>query len=287
MKVKPECIPCLISRAKFEADLAGLDDRKKILALKEFLKFLHENLNENVVPAFLGTNRYRIIRKYSSKEDLYKELKVKSNEIAKILIDKVKEEYHRTSDKLLFLLKLAAIANGIEFGVKEHKYPEDILKDYEEISKSNIYGNVNDAINALNSFKNILYILDNSGEFLIDIYVAKRLIEDFNKNVILAAKSDYILDDVTIKDVRKYFNGEVVSSGKSVGVNLEESDEKFLKYLFRNDFLIISKGMGNYESLSEIEEKLKCRIIYILRAKCTSVARSLNVPKGSIVVKKV
>ncbi len=287
MKIKPECIPCLISRAKFEADLAEIDDRLKIEALKEFINFLSKNLNENVVPAFLGTYRYRIIRKYSKKRDLYEKLKRKSNELALTLIENIKKEYHSLTDKKSFLLKLAAIANGIEFGVKEHKYPEDIINDYKKLINESVYGNLYEALVLIEKYNNILYILDNSGEFIIDIFVTEMLRKEYGKRIVLAAKSDFILDDVTIDEVKNYYNGEIVSSGKSVGVNLDEADDYFKKYLFDKNFLIISKGMGNYESLSEIEDTLRNRLIYILRAKCSSVAKSLNVPRGAIVIKKV
>jgi uncharacterized protein with ATP-grasp and redox domains len=50
---------------------------------------------------------------------------------------------------------------------------------------------------------------------------------------------------------------------------------------------VISKGMGNFETLSEIEAQLKGRLIYILRAKCEPVARALGVPKGTLVAKTV
>ncbi len=285
MKIQPECIPCLISRAKFEADLCIKDENVKLKALREFLSFLNNNLNENVVPAILGTGRYRIIRKYSNQDDIYKRLKDESNKKAKMLLDIIKK--HRRENELSFLLKLAAIANGFEFGVKEHTFPKNIEKEYKNIFKSEIIGNVNDAINAIETYDRILYILDNCGEFIIDLYVIEKLEKKYNKKIIVAAKSDFILDDATIYDVKKYYNGEVVSSGKSVGINLDEADKKFKEFLYSKNILVISKGMGNYETLSEYEDMFRCRLIYILKAKCSSVAKSLNVPRGSLVIKKI
>jgi len=50
---------------------------------------------------------------------------------------------------------------------------------------------------------------------------------------------------------------------------------------------VISKGMGNFETLSEFEAQLSGRLVYIMRAKCEPVARALGVPKGTLVVKTV
>jgi uncharacterized protein with ATP-grasp and redox domains len=57
--------------------------------------------------------------------------------------------------------------------------------------------------------------------------------------------------------------------------------------LFDPDWLVLSKGMGNFETMSEFDEKLRGRFIYILRAKCEPVATQMNVPKGTLVAKSI
>lgn len=58
-----------------------------------------------------------------------------------------------------------------------------------------------------------------------------------------------------------------------------------------NHYLIVAKGMGNYEAISEFEARdevgLKCRVLYILRAKCEPVARRFGVTKGGRVAQFV
>jgi len=49
-----------------------------------------------------------------------------------------------------------------------------------------------------------------------------------------------------------------------------------------NPSLIISKGQGNYEALSE-----RGNIYFMLIAKCQVIAKDLGVPVGSIVFKKI
>jgi len=57
--------------------------------------------------------------------------------------------------------------------------------------------------------------------------------------------------------------------------------EEFLE-LYHSADLIISKGQGNYEGLSN---ELR-PIFFLLKAKCSVVARDIGVPQGSIVLKK-
>jgi uncharacterized protein with ATP-grasp and redox domains len=53
-----------------------------------------------------------------------------------------------------------------------------------------------------------------------------------------------------------------------------------MRYYDRAD-LIISKGQGNYETLSGEQRP----IFYILKAKCPVIARDLGVNKGDTVIK--
>ncbi len=57
--------------------------------------------------------------------------------------------------------------------------------------------------------------------------------------------------------------------------------------MFDPDWLVLSKGMGNFETISEFDDRLKGRLIYILRAKCEPVAMEMRVPKGTLVAKSI
>ena len=82
-------------------------------------------------------------------------------------------------------------------------------------------------------------------------------------------------------------DNEVIATGPVVGTTLENLSQEALSLLSNDDWLVISKGMGNFETLSEFEAQLSGRLVYIMRAKCEPVARALGVPKGTLVVKTV
>jgi len=79
----------------------------------------------------------------------------------------------------------------------------------------------------------------------------------------------------------------VITTGPVVGTTMENISHGALSLLSSEDWLVISKGMGNYETLSEFDAHLKGRLIYIMRAKCEPVAIALGVPKGTLVARTV
>jgi len=70
-----------------------------------------------------------------------------------------------------------------------------------------------------------------------------------------------------------------VSSGKP-GTGPEPSSPKVLLWI-RNHDLVVSKGQGNYEDLSDIKG-----IYFLLMAKCPVVAEDIEVKVGDIVIKR-
>jgi uncharacterized protein with ATP-grasp and redox domains len=290
MKIHSECIPCLFERAKFECDLAfGNDERGKIKALAEVAKFAAEKINENTVPALIGTERGRIITDVSGVVDPYEELKRESNKAGREILPLALRFYKESDDKLISLMKLAAAANSMEYGVRGHSFDEKrFASEFSEILKENVAGDIQTAKEAIQRFSKILYLLDNAGEVIIDKFVIDELVA-MGKKVIASPKSKPVINDVTAGELIElgFKHENIVSSGAFVGVSLEEAPEEFLKLLFDPEYLIVAKGMGNYETLSEFEDRLRGRLVYIFRAKCLSVAESARVVKGTLVITTV
>jgi len=110
------------------------------------------------------------------------------------------------------------------------------------------------AINHLDAFikrlqraKSILFIGDNAGEKVFD----RVLIEALPIPVVYAVKGGPTLNDATLDDAM-------------------EAE------------LIIAKGQGNYETLSDRGEKVFC----LLQVKCPVIAADIGAPEGSIVIQQ-
>lgn len=287
MKIRSECIPCLFERAKFECDLAfGEDEAGKLKALNEIASYAAEKINPETVPAQLGTERGRIIIKLSGVDDPYRELKHKSNMAGREILATAKEYIDACDDRVLGLLRVAAAANSMEYGVRGHEFDDErFKKDFMAILDEPVSGNLKDVLKAIKRSRTILYILDNAGEAVLDKLVVDELIM-MGKDVFISPKSEPVINDITKEEAigLGFDRDKILASGSYVGVSIEEAPNDFLEKLFDPNILIIAKGMGNYETLSEREEEFQERLIYLLRAKCSSVAGSIGVKQGTLVI---
>ncbi len=77
--------------------------------------------------------------------------------------------------------------------------------------------------------------------------------------------------------------GKLLPSGRTTGFNPAEAPEEISEAM-KNTDLVLSKGQGNYELLSEYENRFRGRLAYLLMGKCGPVSNSLNVRRGSTVV---
>jgi len=128
----------------------------------------------------------------------------------------------------------------------------------------------------------ILYITDNAGEIVFD----KLLIEQLPlEKVTVAVRGKPIINDATIEDAK--FVGltemvEVIDNGSDApGTILKTCSENF-KEQFNSADLIIAKGQGNYETLSESDKN----IFFILKVKCPVIARNIGCQIGEMILKK-
>jgi uncharacterized protein with ATP-grasp and redox domains len=76
----------------------------------------------------------------------------------------------------------------------------------------------------------------------------------------------------------------VIDTGDGTpGVTLDRCSEEFLT-VFNAADLVIAKGQGNYESLSEVPYKTR---VFLTKVKCPVIARDIGFPVGSNVIQIV
>ena len=103
--------------------------------------------------------------------------------------------------------------------------------------------------------------------------------------VVYAVKPSPVQNDLTLEEARRSGLeselGEVIDTGiASPGIVLSLASARF-RHEFESADLVLAKGMGHYEALSELPPE--GRVFYCLRAKCRPVAASLGVPINSYV----
>jgi len=291
VKIKPECAICIIRQVVDAANEITDDEREQFRLIKSTMEVIKDVYGESAVPAWMGTVVHRYLKKISNNNDPYKNLKEKANKIALQYLDKVRE-MSNTDDELERLRKkvLATIAgNVIDFGaystgINIEKLIEDTLNG--ELKIDNSRKLLNDLKDK--NIKKILYICDNAGEIIFDRVLMEE-IKKYDKDIVAVVKGKPILNDATLEDAKIAKIDEiakVITTGSDIiGIILEECSEEFLKE-FESADLIIAKGMGNYESLTEYEDKIDKPIYYILKAKCKPVAENIGVDVGDNVLLK-
>ncbi|WP_422550861.1 damage-control phosphatase ARMT1 family protein [Methanothrix sp.] len=279
------CYPCLLDRAKFECDMVFTREEDKKAAVEELLEFMARN--KGGVPALMGTEREFIIKRRSGKADPYRELKEESNRVARGLLPQAEEFYEQSPDKIEALIRIASAANSMEFGVKGHDFDNATFgRAFAGTLRESLHADMDELKRRLQSFDKIFYLTDNCGEVIFDLFVIERL-EEMGKRVVVGSKSEPIINDVTAQELKSFSEVDVIPTGNVVGTVLEHLSEEASLLLNDSEWLILSKGMGNFETMTEFDQRLKGRLIYILRAKCEPVAAKLAVPRGSLVARAV
>ncbi len=276
MRIWPICVPCIYAARAKEILNSELDPEEKIEALTR-LHTLLEKANPHSSTIRLANETFRLVKFLTHNKDPYFTFKKDSNEIVKnVLISKLKDQIASLKGYSLFknLLIASIIANSLDPGVPGYealKISFDVKIGLDESREA--YELVTDS-------KHITYILDNSGEGLIDLEIVK-LITGIGVKVTVLAKSLPYQNDVTVEEaVALGFAdyADVIGTGTdSAGPLPGEISDEALKALKSCD-LIIAKGMAAFESFEEW--RIGKPVLHVLRAKCLPVASTVGVGVG-------
>ncbi len=278
MKVYPDCYPCFFNQALKTTKIITSDERKIWEILREVSLSL-PRIPDNVTPSEMGREVYRIIFALTGVRDPYRRIKDKFIRQALSLYPEMKKLVESSGDSLMTAVRLAIAGNVIDFGASADF---DLTKDIQKIlSQDFAVDHSREFSEALEGAKKILYLADNAGETVFD----RLLIEELRRPVVYAVRESPIINDATREDavhsgIEKV--AEIISSGcNAPGTILKYCSDEFLK-VYRSSDLIISKGQGNYEGLSEEKRP----IFFLLKAKCSVIAREFGVEEGAIILAK-
>ena len=277
--MRPECVPCLLKRVLFQAQLA--DNGTEFIALKDAMAVFSEGFREGRNSAELATEVHRAAYKAMNVSDPYKELKIRADSVAEEYMGFAEEYISSSADRMKAAILVASIGNIMDFGVElAIDDPDMFRKEFRKLLEQGIGHDDTDAVkNILSNAKSVIYVFDNCGESQFD----KLLIRELRKNglkVIGIVRGEPILNDVSPSDAeRTGLNEEVdemhTTSEFRIGLLLSSLTEDLRKKIASAD-IMIAKGMANFESLSD--QDIGIPVVYILRTKCTPVADALGIP---------
>ena len=269
MKTYLDCIPCMMEQALQTGRIATSDESK----IKELLDVVGDRIKdiplENTPPE-TATFIYQKIKEITGVNDPYKKIKEQNIQQVIKLYPYLKDIVTNSNDPLLTAIRLAIAGNVIDYGANRHFHLED---EIEKALKQDFAALDYDQFRTdLEKARSVMYLGDNAGESVFD----KLLIETMDKPVTYVVREEPIINDVTMEDAVNSGIGEVaeiISSGvHTPAIILKLCNENFIKKFNEAD-LVISKGQGNFEGLSEVKRP----VYFLLKAKCRLIARELNV----------
>jgi hypothetical protein len=275
MKATKECYPCLQRLIYQAAQLATGDEQLQAKAVREALRILEKNFSCHQVSIIIATELHRAIREITGNDDPYREMKESEIAVAQELYGEIRAE---NFGDFRDCLELAARANAIDFFRPLDTVKEDIKKPLRfAIDHSKQFEAKLRAVNR------VLYLADNAGEALLDLPLITLMGQ--STQVTYVVKASPVQNDITLEDLRRAGMedklGRVITTGTATpGIVFSQASREF-KQEFQSADLVFAKGMGYWESLSELPAQ--GRVFYCLMAKCKPVADSLGVPLNSYV----
>jgi uncharacterized protein with ATP-grasp and redox domains len=282
MKTYFDCIPCLVRQTleltRFVSNDADLQEK----ALREALRMISE-IDMRHSPPDMAQKIHKMLRLLTNVNDPYAEVKTKFNTLALQLYPELRKKITDCDDPLAMAVRLAIAGNIIDFGVGFAVEQSDVIRTITEALDVPLdEAALADFKQAITKAQKILYIGDNAGEIVFD----KLLIEQLpRQKITFVVKGGPVINDATMQDaIETGLNElvEVIDNGSDApGTILEDCSEDFRRR-FDDADLIIAKGQGNYETLSEVEKN----IFFLVKAKCPVIARHLNCEIGTMVLRK-
>jgi uncharacterized protein with ATP-grasp and redox domains len=270
MRTYLDCLPCVL-RQVLEASRISTDSEE-----------LQDSIMTETVKRLGGYKAYRnspelcramhgIVKERTGAHDPYADIKQKDIQTALKLLPVLKSCVEGKRDRLYWALKAAATGNMLDSSISASIDFEVCAET--ELNKPFSACDMDMFKRRLKQGGSLLIIGDNAGETVAD----RILLEELpSLDATYAVRSAPIINDATTQDA--YASGldkyaRIISTGCDVpGVNLDVCSGEFLDVFYGAD-IVISKGQGNYETLSECDRD----IFFLLKAKCLVLARLLGV----------
>jgi len=280
MNTRIDCFPCFLRQTVIALNQVYTPPELQEEILRNALSIL-QNAEMNRPPAYTGTLVHRMIRKRLGMDPFHK-VKSEYNGIAMRLYPGMKERVRDGKDPLWTAARLAIAGNIIDFGIFTSV---DIDRAVADALKEEISVDEYDSFSAaVEEATEVLYLLDNAGEIVFDRLLIEELVRK-GKTVRAVVKGSPVLNDVTFADASRINLHEICelldNGSDAIGTILEWTSQEF-QAQFHSADLIISKGQGNFETISGNGKSA----YHLFQSKCDVVSKDLGLSPGSMILKK-
>lgn len=279
MKTSLDCVPCFIRQALEAARLVSTHSAVHEGILREVLRWSVE-MDFDQPPPVMGQRIHRHLREIVGIEDPYRDVKDRQNRMALALVPDLETQIRVAADPLITALRLAIAGNVIDMGVSANVSESLVRESVNQALTEPFEGDWKGFSHAVAEARSILYLTDNAGEIAFD----RLLIEQLSpERVTVAVRGVPVINDATMADamaVGLHEMVEIIDNGSDApGTLLDECSQEFRQRFVQAD-LILAKGQGNFETLSEDGRN----IFLLFKAKCPVIASHVGLPVGTHVL---
>ena len=275
MKAVTECYPCLARLARQSAQVATTNEALRLEAVDAGMKMLDVYFSTDGLTIDVATRIHRAVREATNNPDPYRAMKDREIALSRTLVEQVGAGI---ANDFKAYLSLSLAGNAIDF----FRSLDDVKKDIES-PLTYVVDDSAEFERKLKKAQRLLFLADNAGEVFFDLPLVRWLRQYVSLTYVV--KESPVQNDATIDDLRRAgLDGElgrVITTGLATpGVIFEEASEEFRRAFAEAD-LVLAKGMGHWEGLTELPAKGK--VLHCSMAKCKPVADSMGVSLNSFV----
>ncbi len=276
MHTSLECIPCFarqtLEAARFVTDDPAVHER----ILRDVLRSVVE-MDLAQSPPVVAQQIHRRLRQLTGVDDPYRAAKDGFNRMALDMLPELSAKVREAADPLAVALHLAIAGNVIDLGVNGGLTEDEARRAVAGAMEEPLHGDVEEFRQAAEVAGDILYLADNAGEIVFD----RLLIEQLpTERVTVVVRGGPILNDAVMADAEAAGLCDLVETidngSDAPGTVLADCSEDFRRRFASAD-MIIAKGQGNFESLSDEA----ANIYFLFKAKCSVIADHVGLPVGT------
>ncbi len=271
MRILESCAACLYDKQKnktnnkeYLMEIRNLLDHRKETDTSPYMVYLFNKVHE----------------RYFGAEADYKDIKRTYNDLVLGMEDSLREEIKKSEDPLAKALIMARVGNYIDFGAMNHVDQDEFLTLFRDTEmRDDDKKTYVSFLKACEKGKAFLLICDNCGEIVLDKLVIEQLKKRFPHLFVKAlVRGGEVLNDATMEDavyVGLHNVAEIVSNGEAIAGTVYEMMPDEAKKALDDADVILAKGQGNYETMSEQGR----HVFYEFLCKCDLFTSRFDVPR--------
>ena len=288
MLISADCIPCILNMGLTIAHQSGLDEVRTMSFMKSITDAkLFGGKHSHITSSHVIMDVWSRLIAVTQNKDPLRRVKREQNRAVMQFYPELRERIRQSSDPLAEAAGCAAMGNALDALKGEFTRPSG--------ERLRLFSQWKVKAQAVRVFKErlrrarkILYFGDNCGEIVFDRLLVEAIREMYTADMLFVVRSLPVLNDATAAEARSIGLHKVVpviENGSRVplpGTSLKKVSPK-VRALIREADLVIAKGGGNHDSMTE-EPEFAGKTTYLFQTKCRPYASLYRTRVGTPVL---